>query len=73
MDRPTLEFASNCKGIEFGSPQVNELIGSSHTFGYCWIFNLAGKYVPKKGGLFYWIFYPYTGKVQVNDYVSRTF
>ena len=55
MDSPTLSFMSNSASVEFESPQVYELIGSSYicsvldfTQEYGWIFNLAGKFVRKR-------------------------
>ena len=55
MDSPTLSFMSYSAGVEFQSPQVYELIGSSYicskldfTQEYGWISNLAGKFVRKR-------------------------
>ena len=52
-DRP--ENTSYCAGVEFESPLVDELIGSSFICSeldfnqeYGWIFNLAGKFVRKR-------------------------
>ena len=54
-DRPMLEYTSYHAGVEFESPQVNELIGSSYICSeldfnqeYSWIFNLARKFVRKR-------------------------
>ena len=55
MDRPMLEYTSYPAGVEFESPQVYELIGSSYicseldfTQEYGWISYLAGKFVRKR-------------------------
>ena len=56
-DRPTcmLEYTRYCAGVEFESPLVYELIGSSYISSefdfnkeYSWIFDLAGKFVRKR-------------------------
>ena len=54
-DRPMLEFMSYSAGVEFESPQVYEIIGSSYICSeldlnqeYSWIFDLAGKFVRKR-------------------------
>ena len=50
-----LEFMSYSAGVEFESPQVYEIIGSSYICSeldlnqeYSWIFDLAGKFVRKR-------------------------
>ena len=55
MNKPALEYTSYRAGIEFESPQVFELIGSSYICfeldfnqEYGWIFNLAGKFLRKR-------------------------
>ena len=55
MDRPMLEYTSYCAGVEFESPLVYELIGSSYISSefdfnqeYGWLSNLAGKFVRKR-------------------------
>ena len=51
----TLENTSYCPGVEFESPLVYELIGSSYISSeldfnqeYGWLSNLAGKFVRKR-------------------------
>ena len=55
MDSPTLSSMSYSPGMEFESPLVYELIGSSYISSeldfkqeYGWLSNLAGKFVRKR-------------------------
>ena len=55
MDSPALSFMSYSADVEFESPLVYELIGSSYISSelgfnqeYGWLSNLAGKFVRKR-------------------------